>query len=379
MADVKLIFNDGTRREVAVPSGSFYIGRSQENNLVIERAGLSRRHAVIGNLEDGVKIADCESANGTFLNGARVKAQTLVKNGDVISLGEVLDIKVEMPAAVGARPATPKASSHLPMALIGVMAVILIGALVLIIAMGRPRTAAPPVPKPTPETTQSEATTPVSSVSSGASNGTSLGGSSGPPNCESISNDQVEQAAKQVLRRISIDKQEYAFPAGKPLDDLRNEVARHCGSASLAASLSALKAQQGRIAAACGSSMDPDMVLYATLAAIDGSPKTTPVETALGIIPALKSLRITFEDNTADSTLIAIAALKEGVWPKGAHPLLGRMRRAVTNPFTQRNIWYLHQSGAIDDQAYALVVRFLALGVIARNPRPFGIDAPALN
>jgi pSer/pThr/pTyr-binding forkhead associated (FHA) protein len=375
MADVKLIFNDGTRREVAVPSGSFYIGRSQENNLVIERAGLSRRHAVIGNLEDGVRVADCESANGTFLNGTPVRTQTLVKDGDVISLGQVLDIKVEIGVAIGARPATPKASSHLPMALIGVMAVILLGALVLIIAMGRPRTTAPPVPQPTPETTQSEGTNPVPSASSGAS----LGSSGGAPNCESISNDQVELAAKQVLRRISIDKQDYAFPAGKPLDDLRSEVARHCGSASLAASLSALKAQQGRIAAACGTSMDPDMVLYATLAAIDGSPKTTPVETALAIIPVLKSLRITFEDNTADSTLIAVAALKEGVWPKGGHPLLGRMRRAVTNPFTQRNIWYLHQTGAIDDQAYGLVVRFLALGVIARNPRPFGIDAPALN
>jgi pSer/pThr/pTyr-binding forkhead associated (FHA) protein len=372
MADVRLIFNDGKRREVAVPSGSFYIGRSQENNLVIELAGLSRRHAVIGNLEDGVKIADCESANGTFLNGAPVKTQTLVKDGDVISLGQVLDIKVEIKVATGARPATPKESSHLPVALIGVIAVILIGALVLIIAMRRPRPTTPPVPQPTPETTQSEE--PTRSSSSG-----NLGSAGSPPTCESISNDQVELAAKQVLRRISIDRQDYAFPAGKPLDDLRSEVVRHCGSASLAASLSALKAQQGRIAAACGSSMDPDMVLYATLASLEGSPKTSPVDTALGIILPLKSLRITFEDNTADSTLIAVAALKEGVWPKGAHPLLGRMRRAVTNPFTQRNIWYLHQSGAIDDQAYALVVRFLAMGVISRNPRPFGIDAPALN
>jgi len=375
MADVRLIFNDGERREVAVPSGSFFIGRSQESNLVIERAGLSRRHAVIGNLEDGVRVADCESANGTFLNGAPVKTQTLVKNGDVISLGQVLDIKVEIKVATGARPATSKASSHLPMALIGLMAVILIGALVLIIAMRRPRPITPPVPEPTLEATLSERAIPASSSGAVASSG----GPGSRANCESISNDQVELAAKQVLRRISIDKQDYAFPAGKPLDDLRSEVARHCGSASLSASLSALKAQQERIAAACGSSMDPDMVLYATLAELDGSPRTNPVDTALGIIPALKSLRITFEDNTADSTLIAVAALKEGVWPKGAHPLLGRMRRTVTNPFTQRNIWYLHQSGAIDDQAYALVVRFLALGVIARNPRPFGIDAPALN
>jgi predicted component of type VI protein secretion system len=362
MPDITLIFNDGKRREVAVPSGSFSIGRSQENNLVIERPGLSRRHAVIGNLEDGVKVADCESANGTFLNGAPVRTETPVKDGDVISLGQVLDIQIR----IGVRMAAPKESSHLPMALIGVMAVILIGALVLIVAMRRPRPTTPPVPQPTLETTQSVEPTPASS-------------STGSRPCESISNDQVELAAKQVLRRISIDKQDYAFPAGRPLDDLRNEIVRHCGSASLAASLSALKAQQGRIAAACGSSMDPDLVLYATLAAIDGSPKTSPAETALGIIPALKSLRITFEDNTADSTLIAVAALKEGVWPKGAHPLLGRMRKTVTNPFTQRNVWYLHQSGAIDDQAYALVVRFLALGVIARNPRPFGIDAPALN
>src|SRR5215831_15091235 len=123
MVNVTLIFNDGKRREVAVPSGSFSIGRSHENNLVIERAGLSRRHAVIENLEDGVRVADCESANGTFLNGSPVTIETALKDGDVISLGEVLDLKIRI-----ASP-SPKDSSHLPMVLVGVMAVILIGAM----------------------------------------------------------------------------------------------------------------------------------------------------------------------------------------------------------------------------------------------------------
>jgi hypothetical protein len=214
MADVKLIF---VKRRGCRTSGSFYIGQSETPP---ERAASPHmRSSAMG----GVKTL-IASLNGTFLNGARVKTH-LVKNGDVISLGQVLDIKVEIRVATGTRPATPKASSHLPMALIGVMAVILIGALVLVIAMRRPRTTAPPVPQPTLETPQSEEPTRASSSADVVRPGIS----GGPPNCESISNDQVELAAKQVLRRISIDKQDYAFPAGKPLDDLRSEVVRHCG------------------------------------------------------------------------------------------------------------------------------------------------------
>jgi hypothetical protein len=55
------------------------------------------------------------------------------------------------------------------------------------------------------------------------------------------------------------------------------------------------------------------------------------------------------------------------------------MRRVVNNPTTERNVWYLRERAALDAEAYAFVVRFLALGVIAENPRQFGVEAPALS
>ena len=51
------------------------------------------------------------------------------------------------------------------------------------------------------------------------------------------------------------------------------------------------------------------------------------------------------------------------------------MTRAVKNPLTDRNVWYLREHGSLDDAAYNFVVNFLALGVIAENPRRFNVAA----
>jgi hypothetical protein len=50
----------------------------------------------------------------------------------------------------------------------------------------------------------------------------------------------------------------------------------------------------------------------------------------------------------------------------------------VRNPQTDRNVWFLRQKGALSNEAYEFVLRFLAYGAIAQNPRQFGLDASAL-
>ena len=95
-------------------------------------------------------------------------------------------------------------------------------------------------------------------------------------------------------------------------------------------------------------------------------------------MPELLSLRKTLGTESADKSLILVAAYKMGGWTKKSHPILGTMRRVVKNPLTDRNVWYLREHGGLDDAAYDFVVRFIALGIIGENPRRFGIPSPPI-
>ena len=65
------------------------IGRDVENEIVVISKRASREHAHI--LREGRKvfIEDKNSTNGTYLNGERLQAKTLLRDGDRIGVGEV--------------------------------------------------------------------------------------------------------------------------------------------------------------------------------------------------------------------------------------------------------------------------------------------------
>lgn len=68
--------------------GRMVIGRGSDCDLVLDEAGLSRRHAVIETLPDGLFLRDLGSANGSYVNGTRVR-DTVLKHGDQIVLDNV--------------------------------------------------------------------------------------------------------------------------------------------------------------------------------------------------------------------------------------------------------------------------------------------------
>jgi ABC-type multidrug transport system ATPase subunit/pSer/pThr/pTyr-binding forkhead associated (FHA) protein len=77
---------DGVRR---LRLGRYSVGRSQDNDIVVGDLLASRAHAEILVGRGGVEIVDLESANGTFVNGARVD-RAMVADGDVIAIGHHL-------------------------------------------------------------------------------------------------------------------------------------------------------------------------------------------------------------------------------------------------------------------------------------------------
>ncbi len=80
---------------------NFTLGRSIEGQAVIPDVdlakydafdqGLSRMHAELRIEKDGVFVIDLDSANGTILNGKRLKGQeaSLINHGDIIQLGRL--------------------------------------------------------------------------------------------------------------------------------------------------------------------------------------------------------------------------------------------------------------------------------------------------
>src|SRR6266478_3150461 len=81
---------------VEVDTKRFSIGRTPENDLVIEDTSLSRRHALIENFEGRFNLSDCGSSNGTFVNGRPVTALTELSDWDVLTFGGVGDILVRI-------------------------------------------------------------------------------------------------------------------------------------------------------------------------------------------------------------------------------------------------------------------------------------------
>jgi serine phosphatase RsbU (regulator of sigma subunit)/pSer/pThr/pTyr-binding forkhead associated (FHA) protein len=66
------------------------LGRSIEASVRIPDSTVSRKHARIRKKVSGYFLEDMGSGNGTFLNNAKIRAETLLKSGDRIRLGQIL-------------------------------------------------------------------------------------------------------------------------------------------------------------------------------------------------------------------------------------------------------------------------------------------------
>ncbi len=85
-------------REFNLQPGTYSLGRSDENDLLIKDSNVSRKHARILFKPDGtLVIEDLKSTNGVIVNESRIKGKGNLNEGDVIKLGETT-IEVTSPA-----------------------------------------------------------------------------------------------------------------------------------------------------------------------------------------------------------------------------------------------------------------------------------------
>jgi pSer/pThr/pTyr-binding forkhead associated (FHA) protein len=89
-------------RSLDLHLGANSFGRSKDNDWQISHATISSRHCEIHIEAAGVRVTDCGSTNGTFVNDEPVKEMVLapgqrLRMGDVEFLVEDVDVKIAIP------------------------------------------------------------------------------------------------------------------------------------------------------------------------------------------------------------------------------------------------------------------------------------------
>jgi DNA-binding NtrC family response regulator len=71
-------------------SGELVVGRGPDAGLSVDDPLVSRAHALLLLVPDGLRLSDLGSRHGTLVNGDRVTEPRLVSSGDVITIGNVV-------------------------------------------------------------------------------------------------------------------------------------------------------------------------------------------------------------------------------------------------------------------------------------------------
>jgi hypothetical protein len=200
--------------------------------------------------------------------------------------------------------------------------------------------------------------------------------------------EQISRAVKRTMSKLSNDNAPYISEAG--INDVRQRVEEYRGSSTLREKLRAMKRGCPQIAAqAQGINLKPLLVMYAALAESESGSSGDPVVVARQMMPKLLALRATFGTETANSSLLLVAAYPYPFNPpigsqiRTPHPLASKLmefggRRSTVDTSEARSVWFLHEKNGITPEAYDLVIRLLAIGIIAQNPSRYEIDADPL-
>jgi hypothetical protein len=77
----------GDKKHQLEGRGPWSVGRSQENDIVINDPNVSRRHARISRADNGFVVEDLGSTNGTLLDGAPIDRER-IEGGDELTFGQ---------------------------------------------------------------------------------------------------------------------------------------------------------------------------------------------------------------------------------------------------------------------------------------------------
>ncbi|RKX28396.1 MAG: hypothetical protein DRP47_04430 [Candidatus Zixiibacteriota bacterium] len=87
MAEIVVKYDNKVVERIVTEKRRLSIGRTNENDIVLENRGVSRKHAMIEFNDKAAIVIDNESLNGTFVNSRKVSEEVL-RDDDIITIGK---------------------------------------------------------------------------------------------------------------------------------------------------------------------------------------------------------------------------------------------------------------------------------------------------
>ncbi len=87
MAEIIVKFDNKVVERIVTEKKRITIGRTNDNDIVLENRGVSRKHAIIEFNNNAAVVIDNESLNGTFVNNRKV-SEEILRDEDIITIGK---------------------------------------------------------------------------------------------------------------------------------------------------------------------------------------------------------------------------------------------------------------------------------------------------
>lgn len=426
MSELILKFTDenGEAKEILVEGEVFEIGRHSDNDLSIGNSAISRQHLKIELFSHIYTVTDVGSTLGTTLNGEKLDEPKVLKNGDLLLLGDDLEIEIVLdedenaeedsadvapPVSSSSASASAGGGSSVPNSvfylapLFGLFLLLGVGGLVIyssssskpendktendggfnysndrrknpdedILGSGEtPTKTVTPETKPTNETTGNDP--PIETSTPDNSNST-------PKGSEDLA--KIEVSSAKLLQKIAQNDPK-AFLTGGQQQIVKARIDQLKNSSALAANIKSAKANAARITAIANEkNVKPQFLAVAAIAKM-GNSSGDVAATAQNMADVLDEMSRNVGTERADDALLTIASYEQGVAGKTLE--MRNMLQGLESKFPGssrriRTIWFLKEKNLITDAQFQAALTFLAVGTIAQNPKDFGVSADALN
>lgn len=87
MAELIVKYDDKVIERIVTEKKRLSIGRTKENDIVLENRGVSRKHAMLEFNDNAAIVIDNESLNGTFVNNRKI-SEEILRDEDIITIGK---------------------------------------------------------------------------------------------------------------------------------------------------------------------------------------------------------------------------------------------------------------------------------------------------
>lgn len=96
-AKLNFLSGENTGKIFSIEKDEIILGRESKCDFVIDDVEVSRRHAKITFRDGQYILHDLKSTNGTVINGRKIRKPEVLRNGDIITIGEknIIEISLE--------------------------------------------------------------------------------------------------------------------------------------------------------------------------------------------------------------------------------------------------------------------------------------------